>query len=390
MNFQNIAQKLVDATMKIIDKRNINIMDKNGFIIASGDKKRVNTFHKGADDVIKSNKMVEIYPEDVKNYPGAKEGVNMPINIQGKVLGVVGVYGHPNEVRIIAKLVKTSIELAFEQYLIAEQVKIVKDLKQQIIRKIIYEDVKEKEEEILCLCKIANLNMDKKRIGIIIKLSNDNKIDSAANFKSMREIEKFLVNSSFVENDDIIGIINEKFVILKEVPIRNFKNEKEYMKSVSRKIYEKCGLDVRIACGSLNIGTYGLKKSFFEAKALLRNTYESIQDINDLKTQTCYLLNQINDDELEHFIRPIYNKILNSEGKVEIWIINTLKALFENDLNINKTAKRLYLHKNSLTYRIKKIEAITGLSIMSNFNHSILLRLLTIYVDKNNKTKEEL
>lgn len=61
MKLQDIAQKIVDATMEIIDNRNVNIMDKNGFIIASGDKDRIATFHKGADDVIKSNKDVEIY-----------------------------------------------------------------------------------------------------------------------------------------------------------------------------------------------------------------------------------------------------------------------------------------------------------------------------------------
>ena len=114
MHLHEIAQKIVDATMEVIDNRNVNIMDRDGMIIASGEKNRINTYHKGADDVIKSGKIIEIYPEEVPEYPGAKEGVNLPIQVGDKTVGVVGVYGHPNEVRIIANLVKKAVELNLE------------------------------------------------------------------------------------------------------------------------------------------------------------------------------------------------------------------------------------------------------------------------------------
>lgn len=72
-------------------------------------------------------------------YPGAKEGVNLPIRVGEKIVGVVGVYGHPAEVRIIANLVKKAVELSLEQHVISEQIKLVTDLKQQILRKLIYD-----------------------------------------------------------------------------------------------------------------------------------------------------------------------------------------------------------------------------------------------------------
>ncbi|GAA0180298.1 sugar diacid recognition domain-containing protein [Clostridium sediminicola] len=387
MKLQDIAQKIVDATMEIIDNRNVNIMDKNGFIIASGDRNRITTFHKGADDVIKSNKDVEIYPEDVKNYPGAKEGVNMPINIEGKVLGVVGVYGHPDKVRIVANLVKTSVELAFEQYLISEQVKLVGDLKQQIIRKIIYQDVTKNEEEILCLCKVASLEISTKRVSVIIELIGKDKMDSGEVFKNNRIIEKYMMNSRFIDNNDIIGIINDNIVVFKSLCYYKDEITKEYLEKLSRKIYENCGLEIRIACGSFYEGIHGLKESYNESKSLFNNSNESVQDIKNLNVQTTYLLNQIENEKLEHFIKPIYEKVLNDKGIPEVWIINTLEALFENDLNLSETAKCLYLHKNSLVYRVKKIEKLLGLSVTTNFNHSVLLKLLLVYIHKVNNKK---
>ena len=54
-----LAQDIVDKTMKILGK-NINIMDENGIIIGSGDRKRLDQFHEGAAKVIKEKKKLVI------------------------------------------------------------------------------------------------------------------------------------------------------------------------------------------------------------------------------------------------------------------------------------------------------------------------------------------
>lgn len=49
---RELAQKIVRKTMNVLGK-NINIMNSQGIITASGDQKRVNTFHEIAGEVIK-------------------------------------------------------------------------------------------------------------------------------------------------------------------------------------------------------------------------------------------------------------------------------------------------------------------------------------------------
>lgn len=385
MNLRVIAQKIVDATMEEIDNRNINIMDCNGFIIASGEKNRINTYHKGADDVIKSGQNIEIYPEQVPNYPGSKEGVNMPIHVLGKTLGVVGVYGNPDEVRIVAKLVKKSVELTVEHYLISEQVELVKDLKQQIIRKLIYDDIQESEEEILCLSNIVGIDLSKKRCAIVLELSNYSFEDSFQLLKTMNKIEYFLAHHSFADNDNFSAIINEYYVIFKSIPIQSAENEQQFLEKLKKDIYRECGCEVKIAMGSFHRGLSGYAKSFQEAKTLLKISDKPTQSIGDLDVQVDYLLNQIAPYELEHFIHSIYENILDNKGRLQLWIINTLKALFANNLNIIDAAKSLYIHKNTMLYRMKRIEEITGLSANSCFHHAILLKLLVIYVERLHK-----
>lgn len=44
-------------------------------------------------------------------------------------------------------------------------------------------------------------------------------------------------------------------------------------------------------------------------------------------------------------------------------LVETCFSLFENDLNVSKTALGLYMHRNTLIYRIAKLKRLTGLDV---------------------------
>lgn len=376
MFLKDIAQKIVNLMMEVIDYRNINIMDCDGFIIASGEPNRISTYHKGADDVIKSGKGIEIYPDDVNNFPGSKQGVNLPINIEGKVIGVVGIYGHPDEVRMVARLVKNSVELALEQYLISEQVNLVKDLSNQMIRKLIFNSISETEEEILCLSKVARINLELKRCAVVIKLDNfDDGIYESVN--AMGEIEKLLSTNNFISAKDFFGIINHYFIIFKSI---DDDMRREYMNDILYTLEDNRPYKIKIGLGSSYNDIYGYKKSFNEAVDIISISKDKPLDINDFDTQAKYLLHKIQPDACEPFIKKLYVSILNESGKVPEWFYKTLDALFENNLKLNETAMALFVHKNTLVYRLKKIEQLTGLNV-NNFYHSTLLYCLYSYIN---------
>ncbi|GKX27886.1 CdaR family transcriptional regulator [Vallitalea longa] len=377
MFLKDIAQKIVNLMMEVIDYRNINIMDCDGFIIASGEPNRISTYHKGADDVIKSGKGIEIYPQNVNNFPGSKQGVNLPINIEGKVIGVVGIYGHPDEVRMVARLVKNSVELALEQYLISEQVNLVKDLSNQMIRKLLFNSVSETEEEILCLSKVARINLELKRCAVVIKLDNYDDDGIYESVNAMGEIEKLLSTNNFITNKDFFGIINHYFIIFKSIA-----DDKrcEYMNNILFTLEDNRPYKIKIGLGSSYNDIYGYKKSFNEAVDIISISKGKPLDINNFDTQAKYLLQKIQPDASEPFIKKLYISILNENGKVPEWFYKTLDALFENNLRLNETAIALFVHKNTLVYRLKKIEQLTGLNI-NNFYHATLLYCLYTYIN---------
>lgn len=59
---------------------------------------------------------------------------------------------------------------------------------------------------------------------------------------------------------------------------------------------------------------------------------------------------------------------------------NTIKALFNNQLNLAETAKELYIHRNTLIYRIDKFQKITGLDLRS-FDDAIICKVAMILAE---------
>ncbi len=78
------------------------------------------------------------------------------------------------------------------------------------------------------------------------------------------------------------------------------------------------------------------------------------------------LLNQLIDYALENgadFLPPPHS--LNSMKKAfgDADLVNTCFCLFANNLNVSKTAAGLYMHRNTLIYRISKLKRLTGLDV---------------------------
>ncbi|MGN1373547.1 MAG: helix-turn-helix domain-containing protein [Candidatus Coproplasma sp.] len=44
-------------------------------------------------------------------------------------------------------------------------------------------------------------------------------------------------------------------------------------------------------------------------------------------------------------------------------LVSSCMSLFDNDLNVSLAAEKLYMHRNTLIYRIKKVERLTGLNV---------------------------
>jgi DNA-binding PucR family transcriptional regulator len=58
-------------------------------------------------------------------------------------------------------------------------------------------------------------------------------------------------------------------------------------------------------------------------------------------------------------------------------MLSTCKALFENNLNVSLTARKMYMHRNTLIYRLNKIKRVTGMDVC-NFSEAIAFIIMHI------------
>ncbi|MGV8918454.1 MAG: CdaR family transcriptional regulator [Pseudomonas sp.] len=108
-----LAQDIVDRAMAILPC-NVNVMDYLGIIIGSGEVERLYTRHEGAQLVLANRRVVEIDSQTAKHLDGVRPGINLPLMLDHKLVGVLGITGEPDEVRVYGELVKMTAEMLME------------------------------------------------------------------------------------------------------------------------------------------------------------------------------------------------------------------------------------------------------------------------------------
>ena len=67
--------------------------------------------------------------------------------------------------------------------------------------------------------------------------------------------------------------------------------------------------------------------------------------------------------------------------------VSVCYCLFENDLNVKLTAQKLYMHRNTLIYRLNKLKNIVGLDLTTFSDAVIFIILHCFYVSKRGTSK---
>ena len=69
----------------------------------------------------------------------------------------------------------------------------------------------------------------------------------------------------------------------------------------------------------------------------------------------------------------------NLPDKLDEETLITIQKFFENSLNVSETARQLYIHRNTLVYRIEKLQKETGLDIR-NFDDALTFKIALMVV----------
>lgn len=130
-----------------------------------------------------------------------------------------------------------------------------------------------------------------------------------------------------------------------------------------------------VGIGTTVEGLKDLAKSFKEAQVALEvgkvfDTEKSIVSYDNLGIAR--LIYQLPTTLCETFLREVFKR--GSIESLDPETLFTIQRFFENNLNVSETSRKLFVHRNTLVYRLEKIKKITGLDLRE-FDHAIVFKI---------------
>ena len=376
----DLAQRIVTAAMAIVH-RNVNLMDPRGIIIASGHPRRIGTLHTGARRAAQTGQTVEILPEEVPRYPGALEGINMPIMGDGKVLAVVGVYGDPPSSRDIAGLVRMIAEHILEresQYRDADtQVR----LREEFLGYLTNHTGSEVPPPAHHLALSLGFNLALPRFMALANVGIDSAgVPFPTEYRSpllvvsrLIEVESMLRGKGLLRGTDFFGAVDRRLAILFEAADDTSAGSVHKRAEAARRELSDF-LDLPVICGTGGVALAGeLPISRRQAEfALVRCSHQRRTcSIHDPDVLLPYLrgMGMTRDGEIAAWPLSRQLRALFSEKPQ---LRETIAALLEETLDCSAAALSLGLHRNTLAYRLDQFSQATGLQPLHRMDDAIL------------------
>ena len=391
-----IAQSIVDITMSVLHV-NVNIMDVNGTVIAAGDKSRIGTFHCAAAEVIATGQKKAVSAQEAATMDNVEPGATYPIVYKGEVIGALGMTGAPEYVDKFVELGALYALLFIEQ----------EDMKQRV-----FQEQRVRESILLdlftgrCLTdadfflqRLAGLNyrLDKAHRVIAVRLEAlEHQTDMILCQQIKDRLTDLLAGKRICGAPPIGCFVQSHLALL--APVQSKPCAPERFAAEVKDLYDclrqATGNQVLIAIDGICESWMDIPAAFAQAKGTLEiacryNQKDGVICSDDYLTE--YTLLHIPAQERQRFTSTVLGKLCTGKPRQRELLLQTLRTYFQNDMNAQKTAEELFIHRNTLNMRLNKIREWSGLS-PQRFQDAFNLRMAIILMDleeKADQAKEE-
>ena len=202
--------------------------------------------------------------------------------------------------------------------------------------------------------KKLHIETDVRRVVYIIETNRD---------KEGNELEK--VRSIFEgKNRDFVTAVDEKnIIVVKEVDEMDSNQDLDKTAEVILGLF-KGDAEVHIAYGTVVGEIKEVSRSYKEARMALDVGKIFFEDRNIIAYSALgigRLIYQLPIPLCKMFIKEIFGG--KSPDDFDEETLTTINKFFENSLNVSETSRQLYIHRNTLVYRLDKLQKSTGLDL---------------------------
>ncbi|CDE04516.1 transcriptional regulator CdaR family [Anaerotruncus sp. CAG:390] len=341
--FQSVIHQMKDTV-----DRTIGVIDESNNIIACSELVRIGEFMPGLrDDLLYASDMI------------CKGGYTYrPIGANMKSEYTVFVEGEDKMAEVLTKMLSVSLsnikELYDEKY---DKGSFIKNI---ILDNILPSDIYIKSKEL-------HFNTEEYRVVLLIK------------FYGKTDMMPFeMLQNMFPDKprDYIISVGERDIVLVKEVKPNTEMREVEKIAvkiadTLSTEFFSKVSIGISTIVDNIK----DLARAYKEAQIAIEvgRVFESEKNIISYDNLGIgRLIYQLPTTLCEMFLQEVFKK-----GSLELLdreTLMTIQCFFENNLNVSETSRKLFVHRNTLVYRLEKIRKVTGLDLRE-FEHAITFKV---------------
>ena len=218
-----------------------------------------------------------------------------------------------------------------------------------------------------------HIDVVKKRCVFVIETHSENDINALEMVRELFHNQK----------GDYVTSVNEKNIIV--IKVLSEEEGYEELNDTARMLLDMLNSEAmsnaRIAYGSIVNEIKGLSKSYKEANMALdvgKIFYAEKNIISYVSLGIGRLIYQLPVNLCEMFIEEIFGE--NIPDEIDDEILLTVGKFFDNSLNVSETSRQLFIHRNTLIYRIEKLQKATGLDVRV-FDDALTLKIALMVVN---------
>ena len=341
--FQGVIHQMKDAFDRVI-----GVLDENGVVISCSDLAKMGDIRQGVREALSFSSEIATIDGYTYRYMGTG----------AKSENIVFVEGEDKMAEKMTKLL--SVSLGNIKSLYDEKYDKGSFIKNIILDNILPSDIYIKSKEL-------HFNGDESRIVFLIKFFGKS---------DMMPFE--MLQNMFPDKtrDYVISVSEQDIVLVKEVKRGIDIKEVEKIAvnitdTLSTEFYTKVAIGISTVVDNIK----DLAKAYQESQVALEvgKVFETEKNIISYENLGIgRLIYQLPTTLCEMFLQEVFKK--GNLDSLDRETLMTIQSFFENNLNVSETSRKLFVHRNTLVYRLEKIRKLTGLDLRE-FEHAITFKV---------------
>ena len=374
------------ATLEEALHYKVTITDTNGYIVGSSDPARLNQFHPSAYEILCERQPIESWDIATDSYVNVPEGVQLGygerVIYDGECIGLIGLVGAPEEIKQSIKTAQLVLQLMLDRKKASDELKLISKDKKAFLLRLLQgqygspEWIKERADT-------YKIDLSRPRYVLTVQI-NLEKFDekSPLELSQIKETMHRAIRSIFFEQEDLLYEYDTgETVLLTAGKHSDASQRRRQIEKAAVRLYaelrEQCKVSALIGvseeCGDYTGIPLALRQGRMAAEIGAKTENgEGLYFYSQMRLGR--IVASFSPEIRPILQRDILSKLLETHADS---LLETLFTYFEMNGNVSQTAEKLFIHRNTLQYRFRKIKEITGFDIY-HIDDLVQLRLAVL------------